>query len=91
MAEQDRLLCVLCVSVVFCSACRAPERPHEPAAQAVTLEIGRAGMALRGVAGDDAAVYAALSGGGSTAVEAPGTARLATEGGTVADEVDEDE
>ncbi|MGE5185504.1 MAG: hypothetical protein ACM31C_25745 [Acidobacteriota bacterium] len=45
-------------------------RPHEPAAQAMTLEIGRAGMALRGVAGDDAAVYAALSGGGSATVEA---------------------
>jgi hypothetical protein len=43
--------------------CPAPRRPPPPppAIAAVTLEIGRAGGSLRGVAGDAAAIYAAIA------------------------------
>jgi outer membrane protein assembly factor BamB len=55
---------------VALAGCPAPAHPHEAPARPVTIEIGRAGMALRGVAGDERAAYAALSGGGKTVVEA---------------------
>jgi hypothetical protein len=56
------------------AGCPAPRRPSPPAAAALTLEIGRDGGSLRGIAGDAAATYAAVTSGDGeaqrTAIEA---------------------
>jgi hypothetical protein len=43
------------------AGCPAPRRPAPPEIAALTLEIGRDGGSLRGVAGDAAATYAAVT------------------------------
>lgn len=57
-------LCLLC-------ACPAPRRPTPPVG-ASTIEIGRDGASLRGVAGDGAGTYAALTVGDESWIERPG-------------------
>ncbi len=51
-------------------ACKAPQPPHVAPAAAVTIDLTRPGMALRGVAAGPHLSYAALAGGGKTIVEA---------------------
>jgi len=45
------------------AGCPAPRRPAPPPAAELTIEIGRAGGSLRGVAGDATATYAAVTTG----------------------------
>lgn len=45
-----------------CAACKGPAHPHEPIAGDLTLEVGRDGASLRGIAGDGQTTYAAFSG-----------------------------
>jgi len=51
------------------AGCPSPQRPTPPAGS-VTLEIGRAGGSLRGVAGDGETTYAAITIGDRTTLEA---------------------
>src|SRR6185436_13049247 len=48
---------------VWLAGCPAPRRPAPPPATALTLEIGRDGGSLRGVAGDADATYTAVTSG----------------------------
>ena len=64
----------VCAWVGGCPAPRRPAPPPPPAVAALTLEIGRAGGSLRGVAGDEAAIYAAIT--------SPVAAESATSGST---------
>ena len=58
------------------AGCPGPAHPRVPDVAPVTIEIGRTGAALRGVAGDGKNLYAALAAGGKTSVQAwrPGPA-----------------
>ncbi len=49
------------VAGAWLAGCPAPRRPTPPAAAPLTIEIGRDGGSLRGVAGDEAATYAAVT------------------------------
>jgi hypothetical protein len=50
-----------CAWLGGCPAPQRPAPPPPPGIAAVTIEIGRAGGSLRGVAGDEAATYAAIT------------------------------
>lgn len=75
---------------LLCSACPSPRAPRTPPAGAVTLEIGRDGASLRGVASDGTRTYAALTAENETAIEArtgetvAWRAQLAGQGGALA-------
>jgi hypothetical protein len=56
----------LLLAIALIAGCPGPKRPVPPAG-AVTLEIGRAGGSLRGVAGDEQHLYAAVTTADKTA------------------------
>lgn len=58
------------LALVALAGCPTPKRPTPPAAGSVTLDVGRAGATLRGVAGDGALTFAALTIKDSTILEA---------------------
>ena len=51
-------------------ACKGAEHPRVPAAGSETLEVGRAGFSLRGVAADGTRAFVALSGTSGSVIEA---------------------
>ena len=58
-------------AVTLCLGCSGrPHGPREPALAPLTLEIGRAGAQLRGVAGDGERIYVAMSEGPRSTIEA---------------------
>jgi hypothetical protein len=56
--------------LVVLAGCPGPKHPRGGHARAFTLEVGRPGSALRGVAGDHDRVYAAFSNAAKTTIEA---------------------
>ncbi|HTR52143.1 MAG TPA: hypothetical protein VMJ10_15625 [Kofleriaceae bacterium] len=59
------------MAVILLSGCPGrAQHPHEAKLEPSTLEIGRAGAQLRGVAGDDDRLYAAMSEGPRSTIEA---------------------
>lgn len=71
-----RTASALSLAVLLC-ACPGPRAPEAPPADALTLEIGRDGGSLRGVAGDGTRTYAALTVSSSTTIEARRGNRIA--------------
>ena len=65
------------VALGAAAGCPAPRHPAPPRIAPVTLEVGRAGYALRGVAGDADRLYAAFAplAGDHTCAPLPGAAR----------------
>lgn len=59
----------LSLAVLLC-ACPGPKGPVTPPAEALTLEIGRDGASLRGVAGDGARTYTFTTVGAKSTLEA---------------------
>jgi outer membrane protein assembly factor BamB len=67
-SSEPRRLALIAAASIGCSA--PQHRPHHDQAGAFTLEVGRAGASLRGVAGDRERTYVAFAAGATTTVEA---------------------
>ena len=66
-----RAVALLAIAPVVSSlGCPGPRRPREPAAEPITLAIGRPGGSLRGVAGNGPLTFAARTSAATTSIEA---------------------